>query len=93
MDYNLHSFVRLNVIIGLSSWGWRDICEEIAASQVTGWCIQEIHQERLGRIHHKLAQTLQRCVPNLMITLSNIWKADIVFFYVCLQVTVPELQD
>jgi hypothetical protein len=43
MDCNLHSFVRLNVIIGVSSWGWRDICEESAAPQVTGWSIQDIH--------------------------------------------------
>jgi hypothetical protein len=43
MDYNLHSFVRLNVIIGVSSWGRRDICEETAAPEVTGWSIQDIH--------------------------------------------------
>jgi hypothetical protein len=48
MDYNLHSFVRLNVIIGLSSWGWRDICEEVAAPQVTGWSIQKTHQEPIS---------------------------------------------
>jgi hypothetical protein len=69
MDYDVHSSVRLNVIIALSSWGRRDICEEIAAPQVT-------------RVEHPWTeatrspeQCLQhRCVRRVMLTVDNVWK-------------------